>query len=519
MVAEVLSGMVQGIRGELVIVQTDISEGLPVFNMIGHLSSEVKEAKERVRTALKNTGFHLPPRRISVNLAPAELRKTGSRYDLAIAIGLFTAMGLVEATKVEGIIFLGELALDGVISPLTGVLPILMTAMESGYKQCIIPSDNIGEASIMTGMEIRGFHTLKEVFLYLTEKEAAHIYLSGDRKEMAVNEGPPEKEESPDLSEVKGQQMAKRALEIAVAGCHNLLLDGPPGSGKSMLASCVPGLMPDMSRDEMIETTMIYSVKGMLKEGNSFITTRPFRAPSCSATVAGMFGGGQNPKPGEVTLAHNGVLFLDEFPEFRKDIIEMFRVPLEEHRITQIRNSRSITFPADFVLIAAANPCPCGYYPDRSRCSCTWKQIAGYQGRLSGPVMDRLDLFVRCDTLSYQELTGECGGETSEAVKERINQVWNIQERRFRNTGIRFNGRMRTKEIERFCRLDRESRHMMEKAFDLFRLTGRSYNRILKTARTIADLEGEDSITMEHLKEALLYRRSSSGDEKVSMEP
>lgn len=508
MVAEVLSGMIQGIQGELVVVQTDISDGLPVFNMIGHLSAETKEAKERVRTALKNTGFHLPPRRISVNLAPADLRKTGSRYDLAIAIGLFSAMGLLPEEKIRGIVFLGELALDGAISPLTGVLPILKCAFESGCRRCIIPAENVEEASILNGMEIRGFHTLKEVFLFLSGEEPEHVYLAADREDFVADRVEERDWEIPDLSEVKGQQVAKRALEIAVAGCHNLFLDGPPGAGKSMLASCVPGLMPDMSREEMMECTMIYSVRGLLGEGRSIVTRRPFRTPSCSATAAGIFGGGQNPRPGEVTLAHHGVLFLDEFPEFKKEVIEMFRIPLEEHHVVQTRNGRTVTFPADFVLIAAANPCPCGHYPDRGACTCTWNQIAAYQSRLSGPVLDRLDLFVRCDKISYQALTGEPEGESSAVVKERISRVWKLQEERL-GSGIRFNGRMRQKDIEIYCGLDGGSRRLMEKVFDSLRLTGRSYHRLLKTARTIADLDGEENIRLEHLQEALLYRRAS----------
>ncbi|MCD8020384.1 MAG: YifB family Mg chelatase-like AAA ATPase [Clostridiales bacterium] len=571
MVAEVVSGMVQGIQGELITVQTDISDGLPVFYMIGHLSAEVKEAKERVRTALKNTGFHLPPKRVSVNLAPADIRKNGTYFDLAIAVGLFTAMGIIAADTYEGVIFLGELALDGTLSSLNGVLSILKTAVESGYGKCIVPSDNMEEASLLSGLEVVACRDLNSVLTYLTgtgevsdgieissadeeicldgengsstqemiiEKENGfttqestieqendsldseivlgkdvifpQVNIGGGIGTLSVESTSLEKEsEKVDLSDIKGQEMAKRALEIAVAGYHNLFLDGPPGAGKSMLASCVPGIMPEMTRDEMIDTTMIYSVRGMLKKGFPLVEDRPFRAPSPSATVAGMFGGGNIPKPGEISLAHHGVLFLDEFPEFKRELIEMFRIPLEEHQITQVRNGKNVTFPADFIMIAAANPCPCGYYPDRKYCHCSNYQIANYQSKLSGPVLDRLDHFVRCDKLSYHTLTGDKKGEPSAAVRKRIRRVWDRQRERYGCSDVHFNGRMRQKEVEKYCALDRSSQTLMENIFETFRLTGRSYYKILKVGRTIADLEGSVNIKEEHLREALLFRRTS----------
>ena len=506
MVAEVWSGMVQGIQGELVTIQADISEGLPVFGLTGHLSAEVKEAKERVRTALKNTGYHLPPRRVSVNLAPADVKKSGTRYDLAIAVGILTAMGLVPGSSVKGIIFLGELALDGELAPLTGVLAILRAALAAGCTVCAVPLHNVEEASLLPEMTVLGFANLREVVGYLNGKREIPAKKKpaerGKRKESGSS--------WTDLSEVRGQQMAKRALEIAVAGCHNLLLDGPPGSGKSMLASCAPGIMPPMSREEMIDATIAYSVRGMLKEGMSLVETRPFRAPSPSVTMAGMFGGGAEPKPGEVTLAHHGVLFLDEFPEFKRELIEMFRLVLEEHRITQVRSGKAVTFPADFIFIAAANPCPCGYYPDRRYCHCSLGQIQRYQSRLSGPILDRIDLFVRCDKISYEVMAGKPSGETSADVRERVRRVWEIQKERFLKSGTKFNGRMGTKEVERFCALDGDSRALLREDFDRLRLTGRSYTRILKVGRTIADLAGSPDVREEHLREALLFRRSEN---------
>lgn len=516
MVAEVLSGMVQGVHGEIITVQADVSDGLPVFGLTGHLSSEVKEAKERVRTALKNTGCHLPPRRVSVNLAPADVRKSGTCYDIAIAVGIMTAMGLIPQSAVRGIVFLGELALDGMLSPVTGVLAILRTAQEAGYHTCVVPPANVQEASLLPEMRVLGFANLKEVTAFLrgtAEDEYSERRIVTCVKDVGKTiraAGCPDGGAGyPDLSEVKGQPMAKRALEIAVAGYHNLFLDGPPGAGKSMLASCTPGIMPGMTREEMIDATMVYSVKGLLREGFSLVENRPFRAPSSSVTMAGMFGGGKNPSPGEVTLAHHGVLFLDEFPEFKRELIEMFRVVLEDHQVRQIRNGKTVTFPADFIFIAAANPCPCGYFPDRRYCHCSPREIFHYQNRLSGPILDRLDLFVRCDKMSYETMTEEKEGETSAMVRERVREVWGLQKERFKSGGSNFNGRMTPKEVKKYCVLDENSRKLMKEVFDRLRLTGRSYNRILKVGRTIADMEGSARIREEHLREALMFRRTA----------
>ena len=538
MVAEVWSGTVRGIQGELITVQADISDGLPLFGMTGHLSSEVKEAKDRVRTALKNTGYHLPPKRVSVNLAPADMRKSGACYDFAIAVGILTAMSVIPGEAVRGILFLGELALDGMLSPVTGVLAILQAAYRAGCRTCAVPRGNAKEASLLPGMRVLAFSNLREAVDHLSGREEAdgegtqraegsvRPQTGESEKKPAKNTAAWEAEEGvrsvtkdreqeekeqagPDLSEVKGQQMAKRALEIAVAGGHNLFLDGPPGAGKSMLAACTPGIMPEMSREEQIDATVIYSVKGLLRDDFSLVKKRPFRAPSSSVTIAGMFGGGGNPRPGEVTLAHHGVLFLDEFPEFKKELIEMFRVVLEEHKITQIRNGRTVTFPADFIFIAAANPCPCGYYPDRRYCRCTPRQVLNYQSRLSGPILDRLDLFVRCDKVSYAMMAEEKKAESSAVVRERIRRVWELQKERFARKEYLFNGRMPAKDVERYCVLDGDSRTLLKEIFDRLQLTGRSYHRILKVSRTIADLEESEEIREEHVREALLFRRTS----------
>lgn len=513
MVAEVKSGMVYGIQGELITVQADISDGLPIFYLIGYLSGEVKEARDRVRTALKNTGFCLPPKRVAVNLAPADMRKAGTCFDLAIAVSLLIAMRMISGDVSEGILFLGELALDGALLSIDGVLPILYCARNHGYHKCVIPLDNVEEASLLGDMEIFGAKTLQDVFTQLTERrDEERIFAAIPAKEDS-RMGRKDMDQSgvygfPDFKDVKGQHMARRAIEIAVAGYHNLFLEGPPGAGKSMLASCIPGIMPEMTLEEKIDTTMIYSVKGLLNKGFFPPEQRPYRAPGHSISMAGMFGGGVIPKPGEVSLAHHGVLFLDEFTEYKKDIIEMFRIPLERHEIVLTRNSSPFLFPCDFILITAANPCPCGFYPDRRYCRCSERQIRQYQNKLSGPILDRMDLFVYCEKVSYQELTDQTEGEGSDSIRERIASAWKIQEKRFCGKSHRFNGRMDKTDVERFCQLDTPSRKLMERAFEAFHMTGRSYFRIIKTARTIADLEGEERILLCHLEEALLFRRA-----------
>ncbi len=500
MVTEVASGMVQGVEGEIVNVQADISDGLPIFYMIGYLSNEVREAKDRVRTALKNSGFLLPAKRISVNFAPADFRKNGTYFDLAVAVALLIAMGLVSKQEAEGVIFLGELSLDGKLSPVSGVLPIVSKGVKKGYDRCIVPKGNEKEAAFIEKMEVFSFSTLQEVFCYLIGESD----VEPEKPPMIKEEG--RQARQLDFSDVRGQNMAKRAIEIAAAGFHNLFLDGPPGVGKSMLAACMPGIMPDMTREEMIETTMIYSVKGLLREDFSLVQKRPFRAPSHAVTQAGMFGGGRNPKPGEASLAHHGILFLDELPEFSREMIEMFRIPMERHSINMIRNEKSLIFPADFLLVAAANPCPCGYYPDLEKCHCKSWQIDRYQSKISGPILDRLDLFVRCDEVSYDVLSKEKEKRHSEHIRKKIEEVWNLQKERFQKEKLLFNSRMEHKDLEKYCALDGDGNRLMKAAFQSFALTGRSYFKILKISRTIADLEGCMQIRPRHLEEALQFR-------------
>ena len=530
MVAEVMSGMIQGIEGFLVKIQTDISDGLPVFNMVGYLSNEVKEAKERVRTAMKNSGFHLPPKRISVNLAPADFRKTGTCFDLAIAVSLMQAEGMIRENMTQQIVFIGELALDGSLSPVEGVLSIVRESIRQGFASCMVPEDNYYEASLLEDIEIIGVRNLWEVRDYLNgiplvDQNAEIIgriqggeHFSGEFLKVSnrvfIKEPVPDRDgdfevlQNPgiDFADVRGQKDAKRAMEIAAAGFHNLMLDGPPGVGKTMLASCLPGIMPEMTRDECIETTMIYSVKGLMKKGFSLVKKRPFRAVSSAATPAGLFGGGIIPKPGEISLAHHGVLFLDELPEFGREMIERFRLPLESHYIDIVRKERSLYFPADFLLVAAANPCPCGFYPDRNRCRCTNRQILRYHNRLSGPILDRIDLFVRCEEVPFQVLSRNQKTESSEKIRQRVVKAWERQRARAAEGKMILNGRLNRQQIQEFCQLDKVSYRFLEEVFDKFHLSGRSYYRLLKVGRTIADLEGSERILLEHLEEAVHFR-------------
>lgn len=499
MYSSVTTAVLRGVEAVLVQVEADVSAGLPTFEMVGFLSAEVKEAKERVRTALRNCGYQLPAKRITISFSPAGIRKSGSGFDLAVAVAILAAMGVISRAKLKDTIFLGELNLSGKVVSVPGVLPMLAKAGEAGYHTGVIPKENAKEASLVPGMETAGVSQLKQTVDYLNGEQIEHVAAHIEETEKI-------EEESPDFSEISGQKLLKRACEIAVAGRHNLLMIGPPGAGKTMAAKRIPSILPSMTTQERMEVSKIYSICGMFDETRGLVGVRPFRSPHHTISPQGLSGGGGNPRPGEISLAHKGVLFLDELTEFKAGTLEILRQPLEERQIQIIRAHGKYTFPADFMLVAAMNPCGCGYYPDMQKCRCSEMDLRRYKNRISQPLLDRIDLCIKVSKIPYEDLYGKKKEETSAKIRSRVLKAHERQKERYQNRGFFYNSQIPAKEIGKICALDKEQETQMRLIYENLNLSVRSYHKVLKTARTIADLEDSEKIRMEHLHEALCYR-------------
>lgn len=498
MYSKVYSIGIIGVEGVPILVEADVSDGLPGFSMVGYLSSEVREAQDRVRTALKNSGFRLSARKITINLSPADIRKEGTGFDLPIAIAVLAASGMVNMSALEECVISGELGLDGRIKPVRGALSITAAAKNAGKRRCFFPLENVREALIIEGMEIIGVGNLRDLTDILNFPEKQKPYPPSDTNRFLEKT----KAFDVDFSEVGGQFFLRRATEIAVAGMHNILYIGPAGTGKTMIAKRIPTIMPSLSTEEMIEISKIYSVCGLLSLEEPFVAHRPFRSPHHTITSQALAGGGRIPKPGEISLASGGVLFLDELPEFQKDTIEILRQPLEEGNIMVSRIHGSYVFPANFLLAAAMNPCPCGHYPDRNRCRCSDQQIRKYLGRISKPLLDRIDICAESGPITYEELQQKTGGEASDTIRQRVDRARLIQRERFTGSGIFFNGDMKRAQLEKFCILEKRERDFLKRIYENLGISARGYEKILKISRTIADLEGSEKIKKNHLAEA-----------------
>ena len=506
MLAKVKSCSINGLNTADIDVEIDIANGLPIMNIVGLADVEVKESKERVRAAIKNCGYDFPLRRITINLAPADSKKEGTHFDLPIALGLLAASGQLLEFDFSDTIVIGELSLDGRVNRINGVLPMLLSMLQKGYTRVILPKHNLEEAKLVQGMESIAIESLKELIDFINKDTELESHW-GSIKSLVESH-----EEDMDFADINGQDALKRALEVAAAGGHNLLMIGPPGSGKTMAARRIPSILPKLSFEEALEVSKIYSVSGLLDYKKGMITTRPFRSPHHTISNIALTGGGRTPKPGEVSLSHYGVLFLDELPEFNKQALEVLRQPIEDGCISISRANGSFTFPSKFMLIASMNPCPCGYYQTKGGrdCTCTLQQINRYIGKISGPLLDRMDIVVETAAVEYGDLVNQKKMEASKDIRVRVEGARNIQLERYKSNNVLSNSQLNANLVKKYCQLDSPAKSLMSKAFEKMKLSARGYHRIIKVARTVADLDVSEIIGEKHLAEALQYRNISN---------